>query len=103
LGVVIADDYGHLLADQISHQSRQPIRVIFRRAVFDRNILPLDETCFLQALAERGHEARRVGKRRTAQEANHRHRGLLRARSERPCDRRAGNCFDEIASSYCLP
>ena len=57
--MLFADDHGHRPANQISHQRRQPIRLIFRRAVFDRDVLALDEACFLQALAERGHEVRR--------------------------------------------
>ena len=57
--IVVADDHGHRPADQISRQSRQPIRLIFRLAEFDRDVLALDEAGFLQALAERGHEVRR--------------------------------------------
>ena len=55
----ISDDHGHRPANQISHQSRQPINLIVRIAIFDRDVLALDEACFLQALAERGHEVRR--------------------------------------------
>src|SRR5262245_1251017 len=58
--------------------------LIFRRTVFDHNVLALDEACFLQALAERHHEVRGVGERGVPQETNNRHRRLLRARRERP-------------------
>jgi hypothetical protein len=44
-----------------SATSRQPIKVIFRRAVFDRDVLRLDEACFLEALAQRSYEVRGVG------------------------------------------
>ena len=54
----VPDDHGHRPANQIGHQSRQPIGLILRRAEFDRDVLALDEACFLQALAERGHEVR---------------------------------------------
>jgi hypothetical protein len=65
-------------------------------AVFDRNVLPLDEACFLQALAERGCKLRRNGGRRAAQKSNHRHRRLLRPRRDRPRDRRAAEQRDEL-------
>ena len=50
----VADDHGHRPANQFGHQSRQPINLIVRIAVFDRDVLALDEACFLQTLAERG-------------------------------------------------
>ena len=54
--MVFADDHGHRPANQFGHQRRQPVMLIFRLAKFDRDVLALDEACFLQALAERGHE-----------------------------------------------
>ena len=63
--------------------------MIFRRAVFDRDVLALDEADLLQALAEGGHKVRRVGEGRAADKPDHRHRRLLRARRERPPRRRA--------------
>jgi 3-oxoacyl-[acyl-carrier protein] reductase len=63
-------------------------RIGQRRAVFDRDVLALDETCPLQALAESGYAARRVSERRAAEKADYRHR-LLRPRRERPSDCRA--------------
>jgi hypothetical protein len=69
-------------------QSRHPIKVIFRRAVFDCDVLRLDEACFLEALAERSYQVRGVGERGAPEEPDRRHRGLLGARRERP-DRRA--------------
>ena len=49
----IADDQGYLPPNQITNQNRQPIALIFRRTVFDCDVLAFDEACFLQALAER--------------------------------------------------
>ena len=95
--IVVPDDLGHWPAKQISHQSRQPIEVIFRRAKFDRDVLALDEARFLQALAERGYEARRVGKRCAAEKPNHRHRTLLRARRHRPSRRSGAEKGDDIS------
>jgi hypothetical protein len=62
--------------------------LIFRRAVFDQEVLALDEACFLQALAERDHEVRGVSERGVPQETNNRHRRLLRAHDSRPSDGR---------------
>ena len=50
---VVPDDHGHRPANQFGRQRRQPIGLIFRPAVFDRDVLALDEAGFLQALAER--------------------------------------------------
>ena len=52
----VADDHGHRPANQVGHQGRQPIGLIFRLAKFDRDVLALDEAGFLQALAECRHE-----------------------------------------------
>jgi hypothetical protein len=60
------------------------------RAVLDRDVLALDETCFLQALPERSHAVvRHISERSTAEKPHHRHRWLLRLCSERPCSRAA--------------
>src|SRR5262245_51674417 len=75
--------------------------LILRRAVFDRDVLPLDEACFLQALAERGHQVPSVGKRRTAEEPDHRH-CLLRARREGPGRRRTAEQSDELAAPHSI-
>ena len=80
--IAVPDDHGHRPANQFSHQSRQSIRAIFRRAKFDRDVLALDEAGFLQALAERGHEVRCGGERRAAEKPDHRHRRLLRMRAQ---------------------
>src|SRR5262249_37276047 len=74
--------------------------LIFRRAVFDRDILALDKACFLQALAEGSHEVRGVSERSVPQETNNRHFRLLRARRERPRDRPAAEQRDELAAPH---
>ena len=66
-------------------------------AVLDRDVLALDEACFLQALAECSHAVRLAGERSTAEKPHHRHRRLLRARRERPRRRRAAEQRDELA------
>ena len=52
-----ADDH-HLTANQASRKSRQTIDLIFRLAIFDRDVLALDIAGFLQALAECRNERR---------------------------------------------
>jgi hypothetical protein len=88
--------------NQISHQHRQSVLAAFRIAELDRQVLALDEACLLQALAERGHEVRRVGGRRAAEKADRRHHRLLRARRERPRRRRAAEQGDELASLHSI-
>jgi hypothetical protein len=39
--------------NQISRERRQPIDLVVRPAVFDNDVLALDETCFLQTLGGR--------------------------------------------------
>src|SRR6266487_995683 len=71
--------------------------LIFRRTVFDQDVLALDEACFLEALAEGCHEVRGVSERGVPQETNNRHRRLLRACRQRPRGRRAAEQGDELA------
>jgi hypothetical protein len=78
------DDHRHLTAYQLSCQRRQSIILAFGKAVFDRNIAPLDVTGFGQALAQYRHYARAWRRKTCAKIADHRHRRLLRARRERP-------------------
>ena len=47
-----------LAIDQIGRHVRQPIVVAFRQTIFDSNVLALDISRFLQALAERWHTGR---------------------------------------------
>src|SRR5262245_56209134 len=83
----ISDDQGHLLMNQISDYIRQPMGLIFRRAVFDRDMLALDDARFLQALAERGRQVSESGERCVPNKADH--RPLLRPRRKRPRRSRA--------------
>src|SRR5262249_10887050 len=67
-----------------------------RPAIFDRDVLTLDVTGFVQATAERGRHGSVRLSRLSIQESDHRHRRLLRARAERP-RRRAAEQRDELA------
>ncbi len=76
-------DHVDLAADEIGGQCGQPIIVALRPAVFDRHVLSLDIAGFAQSLVERGHiRCSRAG-RAGAEEADHRHRLLLRAQGAR--------------------
>jgi Oxidoreductase family, NAD-binding Rossmann fold len=67
-----------------------------RIAVFDQNVLMLNEPRFPQPLQECGDEGRR---RRAVKNPDHGHRALLRARRERPCRcRRAAEQRYELAA-----
>jgi hypothetical protein len=81
-------DHRHLTAYQIGCQVGQSIILVLRPAILDRHILALDVAGFTNALPECGHETCSVGGRRAAEESNHWHRCLLRARPERPRRRR---------------
>src|SRR5262249_61815860 len=86
-------------ANQFGREHWHSIDLTLGPAVFDRHVLALDIAALLEALAERAQVACRRVWRSAVKEPNHRHRGLLRARRERP-RRRAGQQRNEIASSY---
>ena len=90
-------DHGHLTAHQIGCEVGQSVDLVLRPAILDHDILALDVAGFTNALPECCHETCSVGKRRTAEKPNHRHRGLLRARRERP-SRRAAERGQEFSS-----
>ena len=78
-------DHINLAADEIGGQCGQPIIVALRPAVFHRQVLSLDIAGFAQSLLERGHKRHPGGRcAASAEEADHRHRLLLRVRGERP-------------------
>src|SRR6516225_4586458 len=76
------------------------MELMFRRAVFDHDVLALDKASFLQALTEGGHEVHSVSERGVPQEPDHRHLRLLRARRERPRGGRAAEERNELAALH---
>src|SRR5262249_45950023 len=54
----IRGDHRHLSLNQIGHQRLKPIILSLGPAIFDRDVLTLNETCFLQTLAERDQKLR---------------------------------------------
>jgi len=91
-------DHGHLTANEIGRQRRQPIIMTLRPAVFDRHVPAFNEAGFPQALVETLHEIRDGVERHTVEKPDHRHR-LLRARGERKTSR-TSNERDEFAPSH---
>ena len=67
----------------------QPIELVLRPAKYDRDVVAVDEACFLQALAECRYPINCIGRGRGIKETDHRYRRLLRSRRERPCSRSA--------------
>ena len=82
-------DNGHVAADEIGHERWQSIVLALQPVVLHRHVLTLDVAGFVEALTERTSNARRGLGRPAVDEANHRHRRLLRMRCKRPGDRRA--------------
>src|SRR5262249_2416391 len=84
---------------QVSHLLGEPVEAPFRQAILDGNVLALDVAGFTNALSECGQKACTIGKERprSAEEPDHRHRGLLRARRKRPRGRRAAEQRYELA------
>jgi hypothetical protein len=58
-----------------------------RGAEINRDVAAFDVTRVFQGLPERRHQVKVKGL--AVEKPDHRHRRLLRARRERPCDRRA--------------
>src|SRR5262249_15939041 len=70
------------------------------KAVLDRHVLALAIAALFQPLAEEGHYAGILGLARLASEpSDYRHRGLLRARRERPRGCRAAECSQQFPAS----
>src|SRR5262249_9957535 len=84
---------------QLGSHGRKAIVVAVGPAIFNRHVAALDISRRAEALAKGGQGAR-IGLRRCAVEKpDHRHR-LLRARRERPEQRRAAEQRDELAPPH---
>src|SRR5262249_50659584 len=88
--------------NKIGRQCRQLLVITPRPAIFDRQVLALDITGLVQALAKGTHKVREQVRRSAMEEADHRHRQLLCARHKRPrgC---AAEQRDELAPSHVEP
>src|SRR5262245_35446559 len=101
-GGVMRSDHRHLTAYQISCEVGQSVVLVLRPSILDDDILALDVAGFTNALTERGQLACTISRRpRAAEEPDHRHRGLLRVRRERP-RRCAADQRDELAPPHSI-
>ena len=73
----MCSDHRDLTAYQIGCEVGQSVVLVLRPAILDRHILALDVAGFTNALPECGQIACTIGKRRTAEEPDHRGRSLL--------------------------
>ncbi len=93
-------------ADEVCCQAGQPVELPLSEGGLDNDVLALKEACFLESLTDRVDNFH-LGGRSGCQQSDHRHGQLLRARRERPRDRRAaeqrdgnrGASMDRIASN----
>ncbi len=93
------NDHGHLPVNKVGRQRRQSIKLTFRPTIFDRDVATLNIACFVEALPDWAELASISS--RTAEQADHWQRRLLRTRRELP-RRRAAEQRDEIAPLHSI-
>src|SRR5262245_40111928 len=98
----IPDNHGHLPLQKLGDQSRQPVVLAAGPSIFNGHVLTLDETDFLQPLAERGHIGHWCAGCITRPDEADEWDGLLRARRKRPRGRRAAKKGDEVAPLHSI-
>jgi hypothetical protein len=91
-------DHRDLPADQLGRQLRQSFELIIGPAVFDRHVLALNKAGVFEALAKSAQPSGMPIERLRVEKPDHRHRGLLRPRRERPRGRRAAEKRYELAT-----
>jgi hypothetical protein len=96
-------DYSDPSVNQFGRQFRQSIVLVLGETVDDCYVLALHIADFLETKAEFVQTVRHRARRSGIRQPNHRQRALLPAHHDRPNGDRSCNCFDEIASSHCLP
>src|SRR5262249_25622047 len=96
------NDHRHLAANQICRQRRKLIIVTQCPAKIDLHILPIEIAEFAQPALECNYVSDGIFWRPAAEKSDHRHRWLLRARSERPCRCRAAEQRDERAAFHSI-
>ena len=90
------------MAYEISRQLTKSCVLALRPAEFQRDILPFLVTGFRETFAECGYLLRSRSGRAGIEKSDHRHRRLLRARSERPRSHRAAEQRDELAALHSI-
>ena len=92
--------YGNLIMNQLRGKLRQSISMRLRPSILDVDVLALYIACHSQPLAESSQTDGIIFRRSDCEDADHRHRLLLRACRERPRRRRAAEQRDELAPRY---
>src|SRR5262249_42556172 len=82
-----------------ARQLGKPVEAILRPAIFDRDVLALGIAGVFQALAKCAQRVLVRARRSAIEQPDHWHRGLLRARRERPRRGRAAEKRDERAAA----
>src|SRR5262249_31031122 len=91
------NDHSHPAANQVTGQCWQSVEATLGPAIFDRDVAALDIASFVETSPDGVKSAGFTV--RAAEQPDHRHRRLLSARRERPCDR-AAEQRDELAPLY---
>src|ERR1700746_1603754 len=90
-------NHGNLTPNQLTSECRQLIKLILGPAVFDCDVLALNQAAVLEALTKCAEQMRVRGGRCAVEEPDHGHRRLLPPCRERP-RARAAQQRDELAS-----
>src|SRR5262249_50258193 len=93
-------DNGHTSADEIGHKGRQTVVLALQPVVLHCHVLALDVADFAEALPKRRRAGRGGIGRHEVNEANDRHRGLLRVHYKRPRSPCAAKQHDEVAAPH---
>src|SRR6516164_3452560 len=91
-----------MAANQIGGHRGKPIVLALCPAIFDRHIAPFGIAVFAHSSPKRTQPGCEHVARASIEEPDHRHRWLLRARSERPRGRRAAEQRDELAPPHSI-
>src|SRR5262249_21242506 len=99
---VMSSDHRHLTAYQIGCEVGQSVVLVLRPAILDHDILALDVTGFTNALPKGGQITCTIGKRRNAEETDHRRCRLLPSRRYRPRHRCAAEQRDKLSPFHLI-
>ena len=93
-------DNGHVTADEVGHERLQAIVLAVQPVVLHSHVLALDVASFVEGYTERTSTAYGGFLRLSTDDADHRHRRLLRASCEWPRDCRAAEKANELTSPH---
>src|SRR5262245_7814882 len=86
--------------NQIIYHRRETVVFILRPPVFNRHVAAFNVTSFAQPIEKARQLLRVIFRRGAIYKPDHRHRSLLRGRSERPSESQSNNNFDEISPAH---